>query len=131
MQAHISELPPSPSQFTRLPVPHVHRSDHHASDRQGCGGSFADAASFDRELVAAMASLYAVEVDEDATATQIYVRPGSDAVTVVAPRFDLVSTVVVAGVGAGASPAVSRVEVLLSAAAFAALAGWLAMWIVR
>jgi len=131
LQAHISEQPPPTSQFTRVPVPRAIEAIITRAIAKDAAHRFADAVSFDRELAAAMASLYAMEIDEDATATQIYVRPGSDAVTVVAPRFDLAPTVVVAGVGAGAAPSVSRVEVLLSAAAFAAVAAWLAMWIVR
>lgn len=136
LHAHINEPPPPPSQFTRVPLPRIIEAIIMRAIAKDAGDRFANAASFDRELMRAMERLYPTVsridrgFDDDVTATQVYVRPGSDATTVVAPRFDLVPTVVVA-VGAAATPAVSRIEVLLSAAAFATVAGGLAMWFVH
>jgi serine/threonine-protein kinase len=137
LQAHISEAPPPPSQFAALPVPRAIEAIILRAIAKDARDRYADAVTFDRELVHAMAELSEMasadtEVSgDDACATQIFVRPGSEAVTVVAPRFDLVSTMVVGAVGAGATPAISRVQVLLSAAAFATVAAGLAMWLVR
>jgi serine/threonine-protein kinase len=132
MQAHISEQPPLPSQFARTPIPHSIEAIILRAIAKDARDRFADVASFDRELVAAMAALAAAHKEtEDDAATQIYVRPANEAVTIVAPRFDLLPTVVAAAVDARATPAVSRIEVLVSAAAFATVAAGLAMWFVR
>jgi serine/threonine-protein kinase len=133
-QAHMSEPPPPPSQFAPFPVPPAIEAIVMRAIAKEASDRFADAASFRRELARAMASVREPVGREDhlesgSTPTQIFVRPGSEAPTVVAPRFDLLPTVVAPA--AGPSPAVSRVEVLLSAAAFATLAGALAMWFVH
>jgi serine/threonine-protein kinase len=132
LQAHISELPPPPSQFAGAAVPHSIEAIIMRAIAKDARDRFADVASFDRELALAMTALATdkTQVDDDA-ATQVYARPAHDAVTVVAPRFDLVPTVAVAAVGARAAPGISRAEVLLSAAAFATVAAGLAMWFVR
>jgi serine/threonine-protein kinase len=132
MQAHMSEQPPPPSRFAVTPLPPAIEAIIMRAIAKEARDRYADVVSFDRELVAAMAELAAAktEVDDDA-ATQVYRPRAYDAVTVVAPRFDLVPTLAAAAVGARAAPAISRLEVLLSAAAFATVAAGLAMWLVR
>jgi serine/threonine-protein kinase len=172
LEAHRTEKPPPLSQFTPVPIPPALESIVMRAIAKDPDDRFADAVSFSRELVVTMGRLCLplaslvrrAELETAATEPRIFASldplatvaaaprvlqatPSDARVTVVAPRFDEVPTVVHPAASTDATPVmngaaipspvapmlapISRGEVLLSAAAFATVAGGLAMWFVR
>jgi eukaryotic-like serine/threonine-protein kinase len=154
LMAHINEEPPSPSRFTRFPIPLPLESIILRAIAKDPNDRFADAASFSRELLVTMAKMclpldfmaspsdIALALTEPrAGVTTLSSRRAHEATTVAAlPRSAKPSS---AGTFRGATGAarprpeappdvpLSSAEVLLSAAAFAAVACGVAMWFVR
>jgi serine/threonine-protein kinase len=156
LDAHITDEPPPPSRFAPIPVPPPLEKVILRAIAKDPDARFADALSFSRELVLVMGKLCMPlqPVLERADLDMQLVGPSAGAIesrtTVVARRFDEVPTVVAGGGRAGdtpicvtsmrsrrsrrpvpSSPPISRAGVLVSAAAFAAAASGIAMWLVR
>ena len=161
LMAHINEEPPPPSRFTRYPIPLPLESIILRAIAKDPNDRFADAASFSRELLVTMAKMclpldfmasptdIALALTEPrARVTPISARPAREATTVAArpqttkpspPGASRGATAASRGAtGASRAPPetapplpLSGAQVLLSAAAFAAVACGVAMWFVH
>jgi serine/threonine-protein kinase len=143
LKAHISEEPPPPSRFTRCPIPAPLESVILRAIAKDPNDRFDDAAAFSRELLVTMAKM-CLPIDRMTRPADIALAlteprtrcssPPQSAPTVAARKIRPPSPVVRSG-NVAAEPArdppVSGAEVLLSAAAFAAVACGVAMWFVR
>jgi serine/threonine-protein kinase len=151
--AHINEEPPPPSRFTRVPIPHALEAIILRAIAKNRDDRFADALSFSRELLVMMGKM-CLPLDYVASPRDIALALTEARVRVAAPDLGAVrgtrpiaftttrrdaravSVTAPTRVERLAKPcapraAVSVREVLLSAAAFAAVAFGVAMWFVH
>jgi serine/threonine-protein kinase len=143
LKAHISDEPPPPSRFTPCPIPASLESVILRAIAKDPDDRFDDTASFSRELLVTMAKM-CLPIDRLARPSDIALAlteprarraaPTEPAATVRARKLQPAPTVVPSGIVASPPPPVppvSGAEVLLSAAAFAAVACGVAMWFVH
>jgi eukaryotic-like serine/threonine-protein kinase len=144
LEAHMRETPAPPSRFARRPFPiELDRIVMKAMAKRP-DDRYPDAASFSRELVLLMGRLClpmafvrpTTSRDDDETIADVALRPRrpvtDDAPTVVAEaRWDIAPTVVVKRPRKLHTRSVSQLGVILSAAAFAALASGAALWLTQ
>jgi serine/threonine protein kinase len=147
LEAHIRNEPPPPSRFTRSPIPSSLESVILRALAKDPDDRFADAVSFSRallltlgkmclplDLVAspeAIADALANPRDRVTVAAQPAAQPNGVAKISRAPARAIVPKATRRPQRRAAREAISRAEVLLSAAAFAAATSGVAMWFVR